>query len=161
MKGAPTRGELLRLLKEAYAGPAWHGPSLKTAIRGLAAPAAARRAAPGRNTPWELVVHCAYSRHVMVGRLTGERGERFPHPVPRHWWPAPGGTSAAAWAADRRLLDETHERLLAVVASLPAARLAARRPGKKMTLGAEVAGVALHDVYHAGQIVLMRKLGTR
>ena len=161
MTGAPTRGELLRLLREAYAGPAWHGPALRTAIRGLNADDARRRAAPGRNTPWELVVHCAYSRHVMVGRLTGERGERFPHPVPRRWWPEPSGTDAAAWSADRRLLDETHERLLAVVASLPARRLAARRPGKTTTLGAEVAGVALHDVYHAGQIVLLRKLGSR
>ena len=155
---APARDELLRLLEEAYAGPAWHGPSLRTAIRGLGAAAARRRVAPGRNTPWELVVHCAYSRHLVVARLTGGRGERFPNPVPRKWWPAPSGTGDAAWAADRRLLDETHERLLDTIASLPAARLAARRPGRKMTLGAEAAGVALHDVYHAGQIVLMRKL---
>lgn len=155
----PPREELLRLLRESFAGPAWHGPSLRTALRGLDADAAGRRIAPGRNTPWELAVHCAYSRHRVIGRLDRSLVGRFPRRVRRSWWPVPAGDDAAAWADDRRLLDEYQERLLEAVAQIPGRRLLERRAGRRDTLGEEVAGVALHDVYHAGQIVLMRRLG--
>lgn len=158
MGSSPSRDEIARLLRESYAGPAWHGPSLRQSIRGLDAATAAWRPAPGRNSAWELVVHCAYARHRVLGRLDRGLAGRFPRPMRRDWWPELAGADADAWAEDVALLESYQDRLLDAVATMPESRLKARRAGKTITLGAECAGVALHDVYHAGQIVLVRKL---
>ena len=72
---SPDRATILRSLREAYAGPAWHGPSVRVALRGISAEQAAARPAPGRNTIWELVLHLAYARHGLLLRVaTAPRG---------------------------------------------------------------------------------------
>lgn len=153
------RAELLRALDEAFRGPAWHGPSLRAALRGVTAAEARWTPGPGRNSIWELALHAAYARHRVLRRLDPTLAARFPRAVRRGWWPRlPDPSDAAAWRADLALLDESHRRLRDAVVRLPAARLAARRPGKRWTLGQEVMGIAMHDVYHAGQVRLLRRL---
>ncbi|HEU5170472.1 MAG TPA: DinB family protein [Gemmatimonadales bacterium] len=154
-EGAPDRAALLRLLHEAFVGPAWHGPSVAAALRGARAAEALWRPAQGRNTIWELVLHLAYSKHVVLRRLTGHAG-RFPRRLRRPWWPAlPRPADEAAWQRDRALLEDCHRALVAAVQAAPGAALArvTRRP-----LAEHVAGIALHDTYHGGQIRLLRKL---
>jgi hypothetical protein len=156
---AATVGELSRLLREAFGGPAWHGPSLRGAVRGVSAAEALWRPAPGRNCAWELVLHAAYGKHRVIHRLDPARSPRFARRLARAWWPElPGEPDAAAWERDRALLDEYHRRLIDVVEGLSPARLLVRPRGARYTLGQEIAGVALHDVYHAGQIRLVRRL---
>ena len=148
-------GRAAELLDEAFRGPAWHGPSLAAALRGVSAAEAAWRPAPGRNTIWELVLHAAYTKHVVRNRLT-RTSDRFPRDLPRAWWPAPPApANELAWRRDRALLHAAHRALVeAVRAASPAAlRRRVRRP-----LAEHVAGAALHDTYHGGQISLLRKL---
>jgi hypothetical protein len=154
------RAQVLALLDEAFHGPAWHGPSLTVALRGVTPEEATWRAAPGRNTIWELLLHAAYTKHVMRGRLLA-RTERFPRALHRAWWPAPPETpDAASWRRDRSLLAAAHRALVEAVATASAAQLARRL---RRPLLAQIAGAALHDTYHGGQIGLLRKLyaGTR
>jgi uncharacterized damage-inducible protein DinB len=133
-------------LNEAFAGPAWHGPSLLGALRGVSDDLAVWRPAAGRHTIREIVLHCAYWKHTVRGRLTGSR-ERFARPG-RNWIEA----GAESWRGDVVLLKDEHRRLIALVRRLPdrgASRSAAAR---------NIRGVAAHDIYHAGQIQLIRKL---
>jgi DinB superfamily len=159
MRGAQRRngerGRAVALLEEAFRGPAWHGPSLSGVLRGVSAAEASWRPSPGRNTIWEMVLHAAYTKHVVRGRLL-QRSERFPRPLPRAWWPAaPEPADDAAWRADRALLVASHEALVDAVRRAPPAALnrRLRRP-----LLEHLAGVALHDTYHGGQVGLLRKL---
>lgn len=169
----PARVDLVRLLRESYSGPAWHGPSLRSVLRRVTPPEALWRPAPGRNTVWELLLHVAYGRHTVLGRLARyvpepyapERPPSFPYRLRRAWWPAmpeaamsPGPLAVTAWNNDIALLAEQHERLTAAVQAIPARYLAAQRPGAHHTLAQEVAGIALHDTYHSGQIRLIRLL---
>ena len=158
--GSPAPvAQLMRLLDDAFSGPAWHGPSLRGSLRGATAAEALWRPAPGRNCVWDLVLHAAYGKHLVIHRLDPVASPRFPRPLARAWWPAlPDDPDAAAWRRDRALLDEYHRRLVEVVAELSPARLLVTLAGARHTLGQEVAGVALHDVYHAGQIRLVRRL---
>ncbi len=147
--------DAVAVLEEAFTGPAWHGPSLTAALRGVLPAEARWRPAPGRNTIWELVLHAAYTKHVVLGRLVGRRN-RFARPLPRAWWPAaPDPADDAAWRRDRALLDASHRALLDAARRASPAALAqgARRP-----LIEQLAGAALHDTYHGGQISLLRKL---
>jgi hypothetical protein len=155
----PTRAVLLAALHEGYEGPAWHGPSLRAALRGLQAADAAWRPSPERHNIWELVLHTAQARHLMLRRLGVADRIPVPRPMRARWWPRlPDELTAAAWRADLELLADYHQRLLDAVATVPASRLATRRPGRRHTLAEEVLGVAFHDVYHAGQIQLVKRM---
>lgn len=157
---SPSKATLLRALHEAYAGPAWHGPSVLAALRGVDVAVAERTPDAGRNTIWDLTLHLAYARHrthVRLARLQGQETSRFPRRLRQSWFPElPGERTADAWARDRALLDEYHERLVEAVAACPANTLRRTRPGGDRSIGAELLGMALHDAYHAGQIRLLR-----
>jgi len=163
----PAPAVLLDALRDAYAGPAWHGPSVRGALRGVGAGEALARPAPGRNSIWELALHLAYTRHRVLGRLAAASGAEGPLPAPpafprrlrAAWWPAlPAEPDERAWRADRALLDDLQRRLLDAVARLGPGTLATRRRGKRHTIAQEVLGVALHDAYHAGQMRIVRRM---
>lgn len=158
---APVR-LLLRLVDEGYDHKAWHGPNLRGAVRRVDPVVAAFRPAPDRKTVWEHAVHCAYWKYVVTRRITG--GKRGSFPVKGSNWfarPDPAvhpGDWAAAWAADLKLLDACHRGLRAVVEGLSPDELDVVPPNCKVTVVESVAGVAMHDVYHAGQIQLLKRL---
>lgn len=70
----------------------------------------------------------------------------------------PQHASAKAWKADIQLLAGTHRTLREVVASLRPADLARKPKGSKVTTLVLVTGIAAHDLYHAGQIQLIKRL---
>lgn len=150
----------LAALDEAFDHKAWHGPNLRGATRRLDARAAAWRPAPRRHNVWELVVHAAYWKYAVRRRLTGEKRGSFPLEG-SNWFtrPAPGGGDLErAWRADLALLADEHRKLRAVVAVLPPRSLETLSPGTRHTVARLVFGAALHDVYHAGQIQLLKRL---
>lgn len=157
---APT-GELatlLALLDEAYDRRAWHGPTLRGALRGLTAAEAARRPGAGRHNVWELVVHCAYWKYAVRRRLTGERRGGFARKG-SNWFPRPEEASERAWKADLELLANEHRQLREVVASLPPAALDGTAAGRRRAH--MIRGIAAHDLYHAGQVSLTRRVVRR
>ncbi len=160
--GSPDASTLMRALRESYAGPAWHGPSVLGALRGVSAADAAEPPAPERNTIWDLVLHLAYVRHrslLRVARLRGLDAPPFPRKLKASWFPeVPAVRDEAAWTDDKALLAAYQERLLDVLEGLPVATLRTCRRGTTRSIGDELLGVALHDAYHAGQIRLLGKL---
>jgi hypothetical protein len=148
---------LLRLLDQAYDHKAWHGPNLRGSIRGLGLAVAAWRPAPGRHCIWEVVVHAAYWKYIARRRLLGEKRGSFPLKG-SNWFPRPVVFTAEAWAEDVALLEQTHRSLRAAVAALAPADLAATPAGSKVSNLDLLSGVAAHDVYHAGQIQLLKRL---
>src|SRR5436190_780286 len=72
----------------------------------------------------------------------------------------PETPSAPAWKEDVRLLVDEHRRLLEVARGLEPRRLHERAAGTRVTPAALLRGVAFHDVYHAGQIQLLKRLGS-
>ncbi|MGD8320601.1 MAG: DinB family protein [Gemmatimonadota bacterium] len=158
----PTPALVAQGIREVFQGPAWHGPTVRSALRGVTWREASWRPAPGRNTIWDLVLHLAYVRHRMMGRvavLTARGRSSFPRKLASSWFPElPGRCDAAAWRGDLELLEAYQERLLDTLADVDPAVLTRRRKGADRPLGAELMGVAFHDAYHAGQIKLLAKL---
>jgi hypothetical protein len=148
---------LVRLLDQAYDRKSWHGPNLRGSIRGLDPAVAAWRPAPGRHCIWEIVVHAAYWKYIVRRRLLGEKRGSFPL-AGSNWFPRPVTVSAAAWAEDVALLEQTHRNLRAAVAGLAPADLAVTPAGSKVSNLDLIGGVAAHDVYHAGQIQVLKRL---
>ena len=151
---------LLVLIDTAYSQASWHGPNLRGSLRGVPLDAAVWRPQPGAHNVWELLVHAAYWKYVVWRRLTGAARGSFPLDG-SNFFERPLTRTDAAWRADLRLLDTAHRDLRAAVAAAPARTLNARLPGSKVTRLRLITGAAAHDVYHAGQIQLLKKLYSR
>jgi uncharacterized damage-inducible protein DinB len=150
-------GVLLHLLDEAYGKAAWHGTNLRGSLRGVNARQAAWRPGKGRHCVRDIVLHAAYWKYVVRRRLTGEERGSFPIEGSNFFdLPAP---SEKVWRSEREILDAQHGALRAVVAAFPPDRLRRTLPGTRgRTALREIAGIALHDVYHTGQIQLVKAL---
>jgi DinB family protein len=148
---------LLRILDEAYQKKAWHGPNLKGTLRGVGVQEAVWRPAPDRHNVWELALHAAYWKYAGWRRLTGEKRGAFPVKG-SNWFLRPESATEKAWRADLALLDEQHRRFRDAVAKIPARQLSAVSRGSKHRIDTLVYGIAAHDVYHAGQIQLVKRL---
>lgn len=153
---------ILESIDRAYDRQSWHGTNLRGSIRGVTPQVAAWRPASGRHNIWELVVHCAYWKYAVWRRLTGQKRGSFPLDG-SNWFPRPvkGGATDRAWKADVALLDQTHRALRAAIAALPAAALDDVAPGRKTSNAFLIQGIAAHDLYHAGQIQMIKRLRKR
>lgn len=157
-KASPHITLLLDMLGEAYVNKAWHGTNLRGSLRGMKAQQAAWRPDPARHNVWEVVVHCAYWKYVIHRRITGAKRGSFPLKG-SNWFTRPvGPISEDDWRQDVELLDTMHELLHEAVAGLKPARLTSLSPKKQFTLIQEIYGMTMHDVYHTGQIQLLKRL---
>jgi hypothetical protein len=154
---APEIDLLLQILDSAFDKKSWHGPNLRGSIRGVEAERAAWRPSVGRHNIWEHVVHAAYWKYIVRRRLLGEKKGSFPlHGS--NWFPRPQTPDESAWRADVALLEQVHQSLRAAVAGLSPEDLQHTPPGSKVSNAAMLTGIAAHDVYHAGQIQLLKRL---
>ena len=146
---------LLDLLDEAFDKKSWHGPNLRGSIRGVTAQQAAWRPAPERHNIWELTLHSAYWKYVVRRRLTREKRGSFVLPG-SNFFPRPmdgsEAASEAAWKTDINILVSEHRKLREVIATISA-------PSRGQSH--MIRGAAAHDLYHAGQIRLLRRLCPR
>jgi hypothetical protein len=148
---------LLEVFDQAFTAPAWHGTPLRGSIRGVTAREAAWRPAPRRHCIWDLVLHTAYWKCMVRRRLLRDPEIAFPRNGAN--WPAlPDRPSDSAWKRDRALLDEQHALLRRAIAGLNPAQLERRGWRSKWRVKAEIYGIASHDLYHAGQIQVLKRL---
>ena len=144
-------------LRLAFDGHAWHGDSLFQILKGVTAAQAAARPIKSGHTIWELVLHIAAWDGAVMRRLGGvavrlSAAQNFP-PVK--------DTSEAAWRKALAEVRSVHEELVAAVAAFPDSRLDEAVPGKRAahhTFYYMLHGVVQHELYHAGQIALLKKV---
>ena len=148
---------LLEILDQAFDRKGWHGTTLRGSLRGITPEQALWRPAPGRHNIWELTVHAAYWKYAVRRRLVGDAMGSFPR-KPSNWPLVPATADGNAWKLDVRLLESEHRLLRDTVRTLPPARLEARSPQGVWTNAEEIHGIAAHDLYHTGQIQLIKKL---
>jgi hypothetical protein len=126
---------ILALLDEGYEKRTWHGPNLKQALRGVSSKHAAWRPASDRHNIWEEAVHAAYWKYEVRRRIEGRKSGSF----------ALNGKNFFA-----RPEKGKQNEAATVIKALKTPRRA--------KFIAQLYGVAFHDVYHAGQIRLLRRL---
>ncbi len=142
---------ILAALDEAYEKKSWHGTNLRGALRRVSPAQALWRPGERRLNIWELALHAAYWKYAVRRRLSGEKRGSFPLKG-SNFFPSPARADEDEWRAALALLDEQHRSLRGVIAALPAKTL---DDGKKRHM---LTGIAAHDLYHTGQIQLIRRL---
>ena len=139
-------------LQRAFRGPAWHGPAVMELLADVAADQAAAHPVPHAHSIWEIVLHLGAWERAGTRRIGGEavalsRVQDWP-PIPRF--------SEEGWRLAVRELEQAHEALHAAIQQMPEARLAEPCPGKKYDFYFLLHGLVQHDLYHAGQIALLK-----
>ena len=157
MAPAPELRQLLFLIDTAYDKVSWHGPNLRGSLRGMTPALASWRPAPERHNIWELIVHAAYWKYVAWRRLTGAKKGSFPLDG-SNFLTRPVTPTAAALRADVELLDEMHRVLREAAAAVRPNDLDRGSEQRGVTKRALLTGVAAHDLYHAGQIQLLKRM---
>ncbi|MEW6509321.1 MAG: DinB family protein [Bacteroidota bacterium] len=148
---------LLDLVDEAYDKKAWHGTNFRGSIRGLTAREAAWRPGRGRHNIWEIVVHVAYWKYAARRRILGEKRGSFALKG-SNWFPRIGALPDDAWEEDVALLGREHHAMREAISGLRAGMLPRRIRSGGTTHEYLIRGIASHDLYHAGQIQLLKRL---
>ena len=148
---------LLDLIDEAFNRRSWHGTNLRGSIRGLSTGEAVWRPGPGRHNIWEITLHTAYWKYAVHRKLTGGKKGSFPLPG-SNWFERSDPGDRERWQADIKLLNEQHRALREAIAQIRPSELRRTIPGGGTTRGMLVRGIASHDLYHAGQIQLLKRM---
>ena len=143
----------LELVDRAYRAKAWHGPALLETLAGVTPALAAGRAMNGAHTIWELVDHVASWNVIVAERLAGGS----PHVSPELNFPKTPQPTAAAWKKSLARLAASQRKFRAAVAKFPQSQLGRIRPGTKTSWNVLIHGQMQHQLYHAGQIALLRR----
>ena len=146
---------ILDQLKRAYEGNAWHGPSVKEVLAGVTAEQAHARPVKNGHTIYELVRHIAVWEDVGRRRLEGDPAE-VPISSPEDWPPG-DDTSEAAWEQAKGALDNGHQSLVDAIKRVDESRLDKPILAGKSSVYVTLHGVIQHDLYHAGQIAILKK----
>jgi uncharacterized damage-inducible protein DinB len=154
MPMTPT-DRLVEQLNRTFRGPAWHGPTLVELLADVTAEEAAQVALPTVHTIWEIVLHAAAWKRAVRARVEGK-------PVQLEGdadWPLVLGDSERAWHDALADLDAAHVALEARVRALSDAALDEASPSDPSTsLYGTLHGVIQHDLYHAGQVAVLKKV---
>lgn len=158
----PTRDRLLDALQRAHDGAPWHGPSRADVLRDVTAAEAAWRPAAGAHSIWAIVLHMrSWTREVLRRAEGGVPGA----PVDGDWPAVPADPNEAAWSDALESLEASHAALRACVAAMDDEARAARvkdrpwdPPGQAIMQRAMIRSLAEHDVYHTGQLALLKRL---
>jgi uncharacterized damage-inducible protein DinB len=140
-------------LQRAFYGSAWHGPALLELLDDIDAASAAAKPVPEVHSIWELVLHIAVWDDAGSRRLRGEKWQ----PTGLANFPPMPAPTAAAWRKAVAATKRTHDVLAKTVAALPDSRLGDRVPGKRYDFYHMLHGIAQHELYHAGQIAILKK----
>ena len=142
---------IVEQLEQVHEGGAWHGPSVGEALAGVNAVGAARRPIGSGHSIWEIVHHMRVTDAAVRAHVGGQAAVEEPE------WPDLADTGDAAWRAAVDSLKATQRSLREAVARFPVARLHDTIPEKSHSYWYELMGILHHDLYHAGQISLLKK----
>lgn len=139
-------------IRRAFWGESWHGPSVREVLAGVSAEDAAAHPIAGAHSIWEIVLHMTGGYILVLRRVRGEGAQLSPE---EEWPPVPE-PSSEAWRKSQHTLDQLNQQLQSAVRAFPTERLS-QELGSEYTAYTQFCGAPQHDLYHAGQIVMLKK----
>jgi hypothetical protein len=140
-------------LNRSVRGEAWHGPALQELLRDVSFERAAARPLEDAHGIWEIVLHVTAWIDTAQRRMEGTAVELSP----AEDWPEIAAPTEAAWKIALDELEAAHEKLRGAIAALDPERLDEPVPGKPYSFYFLLHGVMQHNLYHAGQIAILKK----
>ncbi|HKA24262.1 MAG TPA: DinB family protein [Candidatus Eisenbacteria bacterium] len=147
-------GRLADQLRKSLHGVAWYGPSWRESLEGIGAADAVRRPVAQGHTIGEIVLHVITWHEVAKRRLGGDTP---PQPTPEQDFPTAAFANEGEWKAATDKLFATGNALAETIAAFPDSRLDEERGNNAGTWYHLACGMLQHDLYHLGQVGLLRR----
>jgi uncharacterized damage-inducible protein DinB len=144
---------ILDQMDRAFSGDAWHGPPLMRLLDGVSAEEASKHVVPGVHSIWELVHHIGAWNSIVQHRLQGETVDVSTD----RDWPPVWEVSEPSWRRALENLGESRLRLRQVAEALCDDQLEEKVGATAVSRYQILHGVIQHDLYHAGQIAVLKK----
>jgi len=145
---------ILDQLKRSFEGEAWHGPSVREVLANVNVEKALAHPIPAAHSIWEITQHIAAWQHYVCKRLEGDPFEA----TPELDWPPIASRDDEGWQNSLQKLEEGYQKLVAAISRLSDEELDEKEvPGKPYNLYFMIHGVIQHNLFHAGQIALLKK----
>lgn len=156
--------EIVHQLQRVHDGEPWHGPSRAEILSDVTAEEADWEPGAGAHGIWGQVLHMRSWTREVEARTLGKVPDGSGVPEGGDW-PERIDVSARAWREAVASLDAAHRELVVVVQKLPPERLheyvgatTAKPAGTGVSVAAMLWSLAEHDVYHTGQVSLLKRL---
>jgi uncharacterized damage-inducible protein DinB len=143
------------LLQETYEGSPWHGSPVKQVLQGINARQAARRVLPDTHTIWELVLHITAGRNFALQKMASDKTFDILHADQD--WPSIKESDENSWQKDLQVLENSQQALLLALNRMNDGNLGEIVSGREYTFYTLLHGIIQHDLYHIGQIALLKK----
>jgi uncharacterized damage-inducible protein DinB len=141
-------------MERAFEGDAWHGSSISEILADIPAEVAALRPQPDAHSIWEIVLHTTVWQRTVRQRLEGRPIASLPD---EEDWPRVTDASPSAWAEAVRDLRAEYELLRTEALQWSDSDLGETTEGQRYTVYEMLQGVIQHNLYHAGQIAILKK----
>ena len=139
-------------ISRAFWGESWHGPSVREVLAGVSAEDAAAHPIAGAHSIWEIVLHLTGGYRLVLRRVRGEPAQLSADEE----WPSVPAISSPAWRKSQDALEQLNQQLQSAVRAFPEERLS-QELGSQYSAYTQFCGAPQHDLYHAGQIVILKK----
>jgi len=148
---------IIDLINDSYESEeAWHGPSLVTSLRDVSPAVAEARLTPNTHSIAEIVYHITTWRIFVARKLQGD--EEFDIRTADKDWKVFGMVDEFEWETLQMELSLSQDELVTRLEQIGSdAYLEELVPGKNYSFYTLLHGMIHHDLYHAGQISLIKK----
>ena len=140
-------------IETTFKGDSWHGPSLMKTLEGVDLEQAVARPLGERHTIWELVDHTTFWLEAILDAL---KDKAMPEPAMEVNWPRMGSTEEH-WSQSLWRLEAAVNMVLDELAGWSNEDLERAVPGKDYTFKQMLHGAVHHNLYHAGQIAILKR----
>jgi uncharacterized damage-inducible protein DinB len=141
-------------LRRSYDGKAWHGPALRELLEGVTADQALAKPVASAHSIWELVLHVEAWEREAIAVIEGKTHEVLAGDKD---WPPVKATTSEAWQAAAARLESTTHNLAAAIRGMNDEKLADPAGGAEYNFYFLLHGVVQHNLYHAGQIAILKR----
>lgn len=151
---------VIEFLEQAFNKSAWHGITLRGSLRNVEYKEALWRPSPKRHNIREIALHTAYWKYIVWRKVSGHTETSFPYPG-SDWQKLPAKFDKKTWDKEKKMLTKYHTLLIKELNSFPASKLDKMGPKSKYKYKQLLLGIGSHDLYHGGQIQLIKRLKRR
>jgi uncharacterized damage-inducible protein DinB len=151
---SPELSRIDEQLRRSFEGGAWHGPAVLEALAGVSHEQAAAHPIAGAHSIWELTLHLTGAYGLVLRRLQGD-GRQL---TQEEDWPSTPPPSDKTWAETIERVHGLHEDVRRAIQAFPPHRLDDQLvPESPYSAYTQFIGITQHDLYHAGQIAILKR----
>jgi len=152
--------KLVRKMKSIYDGDPWYGDSIQKKLQNITPEIALERPIPDAHCIAELLAHIISWRELLNKRLQGEDAFSVSQQESFNWTrfdPDP----ETMWDSLLKALDKNQQQIISQLKQEDDALLNQKVAQRSYNYRYLIKGIMEHDIYHLGQIALLRKHGVK